>query len=706
MTESLADHMRLYRHFDIAGIDLLMDLLQLNIPKQCQSISHQEGKDAMISELYGVTGYDFDFRHHKLQGDWQAAMGVSIRTPHLSWYSMRGSAKRDYPASFNYQSPWYKDYSYLEDHYSRVHTALTRGTPHVKIAVVHPVESAWLEYGAEDQTGHIRTQLIKDFETTYSWLLYSCLDFDYLNESSLPEQYRPTEEMSLQIGQMAYETVILSGMETIRSSTVKILTQFRKKGGKVIFLGKPPKFVDASIPAENDPLFDLIANSEAVPFTKTDLVDALKEERELEIRLAASGLPGEDWIYNMRQDGNSRWLFLATAVRPVMRGKKGSFPDMDGKEIVMTLKGKWVPTFYDTLTGEIAPIPYEITPFGTVIRAHMYPYDSLLLRLDSTDSNVGSTEGRSLLKKNETPTRTVDFRRDVAIKRTEDNVVLLDMARWSEDGVTYFPEDELRTIDTKLRKQHGYPDASGRDVQPWLLREPAEGSVYLKFTVASEIDAETRIAYEAAEEILVDGKPIDMTVNGYYTDRSIVTSPMPTLTKGEHEIQVKVPFGKRDSLENLFLLGDFDVKLCGTLSTITAPNRRLPFVDLSKNGMPFYGAAVEYELPFELEKESRVVLSAQNYKGSLMNVAVDGKKAGRIVFSPYRLDLGSLPAGKHTITLTAVLTRNNSFNNLHNVSGDIYIGKTFWFADGYLYAYEYQTIPTGVLQSPRIEIYE
>ena len=57
-----------------------------------------------MSELYGVTSWSFDFRRHKLQGDWQAALGITLRVPHLSWVSMKGEAKRDYPASINYQS--------------------------------------------------------------------------------------------------------------------------------------------------------------------------------------------------------------------------------------------------------------------------------------------------------------------------------------------------------------------------------------------------------------------------------------------------------------------------------------------------------------------------------------------------------------------------------------------------------------------------
>ena len=704
-TSSVADHMRFYRHFDIPGMDLIMDYVLPNIAKQVQSIVHQEGREAMISELYGVTGWDFDFRQHKLQGDWQAVLGVSVRTPHLSWYSMRGCAKRDYPATFSYQSPWYKDYPYLEDHYARVNTAMTRGKPNVDIAVIHAVESNWLNFGAADLTGDIRDQLMRDFETTYRWLLFGSLDFDYINESSLPLQHKPSAESTLQVGEMAYKTVVVSGMQTIRSSTVKILSQFREKGGKVLFLGAPPKYVDGAIPAADNELFKLIENSVSVPFTKADLLAALEEDRKVEIRLA-DGLRGEDWIYQLRDDGEDQWLFLATAVRPVKFGKKGTFPEMDGKAVTITIRGNWKPTLYDTLSGKIQAVPYKITPKGTQIRATLYPYDSLLLKLEPTDVTE-STEGFNLQAQRLTPTKVIDFKKDVAVSRTEDNVVLLDMAEWSEDGKTYFPIDELRRIDHNLRRKYRYPKATGQDIQPWCIaKEVCNQFVWVKFTVNSKITTDARLAYEAAETIWLDGQEITQCVNGYYTDRHIVTTALPTLTPGMHEIIAKVPFGKRESLENMFLLGDFDVQLCGIESTLVAPSRRLPFGDLSQKGMPFYGAAVSYELPFELEKDAQVVVTAQNYRGALLNVQIDGKDAGRIVFSPYRLDLGKLSKGKHTVTLTAVLTRHNSFAAMHNVSNDVYVGGKYWFPTDDRYTCDYQIVPTGIMHSPRIEIYE
>ena len=178
--------MRSYRSFGLPGIDMLCNRYEFTTAKQCQSAVHQYGRVGMLSELDGVTGWDFDFRGHKLHGDWQAALGVTIRVPHLAWVSMKGEAKRDYPASISYQSSWWKEYSYIEDHFARVNTALTRGKPMVRVAVLHPIESYWLHWGPSNQTATERDKLEKNFENVTEWLLKGSIDFDYICESLFP----------------------------------------------------------------------------------------------------------------------------------------------------------------------------------------------------------------------------------------------------------------------------------------------------------------------------------------------------------------------------------------------------------------------------------------------------------------------------------------------------------------------------------------
>lgn len=42
---------------------------------------------------------------------------------------MEGEAKRDYPASIFYQSPWWRQYKYVEDYFSRLGVMLNQGAP-------------------------------------------------------------------------------------------------------------------------------------------------------------------------------------------------------------------------------------------------------------------------------------------------------------------------------------------------------------------------------------------------------------------------------------------------------------------------------------------------------------------------------------------------------------------------------------------------
>lgn len=66
---------------------MLIYHFQYNTVKQTASVHRQNNgnKGGVMSELYGVTGWDFDFTGHKVSGDWQAALGVCFRVHHLRW---------------------------------------------------------------------------------------------------------------------------------------------------------------------------------------------------------------------------------------------------------------------------------------------------------------------------------------------------------------------------------------------------------------------------------------------------------------------------------------------------------------------------------------------------------------------------------------------------------------------------------------------
>lgn len=690
-TMHLGDVMRTYRGFTIPGIDILKDGVELNTTKQAQSAKHQYGREAMTSELYGVTGWEFDFRGHKFQGDWQAALGVNIRVPHLTWASMKGSAKRDYPASINYQSPWYEKYSYVENHFARLNTVLTRGTPIVKVGVIHPIETYWLHYGPMNTSSDIRKKLEHQFEKLTKILLTDMIDFDFINEALLPDLCGEiTDELT--VGKMSYSVVIVPDCETLRSSTLEILRKFYKAGGKVVFLGSCPKYIDA---ISSDAALSIYQSCQVLPMEKTEIYSALKKYAVVTV-FDKDGNRVKDLISAYRQDNDCRYLFLAHCE------KTTSPDDKNEKELFITLSGTFEAIKLDTMTGEALELNYYTDNGKTHISVTLYAHDSLLLKLSPIEqgcNHVPSTIS-SLIK-------TIDFKEEVSFQRVEDNVYLLDLAKYRLDDGELQDTEEMLRIDSACREILDYPKANGEDVQPWVLgKESIEHYVTLYFDINCECELEnTRIALEEVEEIICNNESVSLVSNGYFVDESILTYSLPTLRKGVNQLCIKVPITKRIGLENGFLLGDFDVAVNGCKKTLAAPSRKISFGSITHQGMPFYGGNLVYSAKIETP-DCNLTIRANQFRSSLLSVRIDGKDAGIIAYAPYNLNVNNVSKGVHTIEIIHYGNRHNTFGWLHNCGYDTWYGPSMWYSTDYSFCYEYCLKDTGILSSPVIEVYQ
>lgn len=694
-TEFLGETMRAYRGFDIPGIDMLCDNYEYTTAKQCQSAVNQLGREGMMSELYGVTGWDFDFKGHKSQGDWQAALGVTVRVPHLSWVSMRGSAKRDYPASISYQSEWYKNYPYVENHFARVNTAMTRGAADVKVAVIHPIESYWLAYGPNQTTAAKRAQLKADFDNVINWLLFGTIDFDYISESLLPDLYEESDKPVLKVGKMSYSAVVVAGADTLRSTTINALQKFAENGGTVIFLGGKPQFADGK---KSDAVDKLYSIAEHCEFAKQPLLSALSEFRDVKIT-DNGGVPADEYIYRKRKDGGTEWLFIARGRKVLADNRKQGHNDK--KTLRITLKGIVTPVIYNTITGKTEPANFYYENDNTVVVKDFYRFDSLLLKLEN-----GRGECSFVAADNVTPDKTEEIRTFVEYKSGEKNVLVLDMPEWSADGKEYMPREEMLRVDLALRRRYDYPLADGRDVQPWVIGEvKPEKKVYLRFKFNSGVRPLVKLATEGAEKVWLNGAEVSVNYDGYFTDKRIYTMPLGRLKKGENEIVALVPFGKRTSLENMFVLGEFGVKTQGERAEIIAKPKTVAFGDLTRQGFPFYGADFTYKIPLNCEKDCDVKVSATLFDAAVVTAKIDGKDAGIIAWCPYSIEIKNLKSGKHELELTAHVSRVNTFGGLHACLDIPWKGPNYWYTHGAEWAYEYQLKETGILKSPVIKYF-
>lgn len=329
-TAQTGDIMRCYADMDVPGIDMLCDSREYNTAKQAASVARQYGRRGVMSELYGVTGWRWTFEGHKGQGDWQAALGVTLRVPHLFWSTMAGEAKRDYPACIGYQSPWWREYAHVENHFARVNSVLTRGKAVTRVAVIHPVESYWMCFGPKDRNFEELEYRDKAFADLTSWLLLGHLDFDFISESLFPRLTSIEDIVSetLPVGECAYEAVLVPNLRTIRRSTLERLQRFAEMGGEVIWAGITPTLVDA-VEAHVD------LPGKVIPWSKAQILAALQPHRDVDMVVSETtlyrnqGYRADTLMYQLREEGREQWLFVCNTDR------KEACP------VDITLRGEW-----------------------------------------------------------------------------------------------------------------------------------------------------------------------------------------------------------------------------------------------------------------------------------------------------------------------------------------------------------------------------
>ena len=687
-TAALGDAMRSYRGFDLPGIDMLCASFEFTTAKQAQSAVHQFGYEGMLSELYGVTGWDYDFRGYKLHGDWQACLGVTIRVPHLSWVAMGGEAKRDYPASIHYQSPWYKKFSYVEDHFARVNTAMTRGKPVIKVGVIHPVESYWLHWGPNDKTDLIRSSMDEKFLNLAEWLLKGSIDFNYISESLLPDLCA-NGGAPLKVGKMEYDAVIVPDCETLRSTTLERLEAFRKAGGKLIFMGNAP-FLEDGVESERGK--NLFAQSQVIPFDREKLLTSLEDNRTVTLRLK-NGKLSNGFIYQLRRDNGCNWLFISRCREPENKDMVRS------SDLRITVKGEFKPYIYNTLNGEIENAEFEYIGGNTVISREMFEYDSLLLKLvdgkETADNAV--TEANALSNAVKTPAF-------MPFTLSEPNVLLLDMAEFKVDDGEYMAEEEILRLDNVARKIIGLPERGGSVAQPWVVAdEPTEHTLTMRFTINSDIDySGAMLALEDAEKakIVFNGNAIANDIIGWFTDKDIKTVALTDIVKGENILEITIPIGNRTNTEWCYLLGNFGVTVAGRSTRIIPMPEKIAFGSITNQGMPFYGGNVTYHL--EAEGNS-IQVEATRYRGAIIDVKVDGELKGNIVYPPYILKVDGLDGGKHKLDITLYGNRFNCFGAVHMANAmRTWHGPDAWRTREDEWSYEYILKEVGILTAPVI----
>lgn len=694
----LGEAMRHYRGFQIPGIDILCDKYEPATAKQAVSVARQDGRQQVMSELYGVTNWDFPFSGHKCQGDWQAAMGINLRVPHLAWTSMEGQSKRDYPAAIGIQSPWYKEYKIIEDHFARVHTALATGNALVRVGVIHSIESAWLHKGVVSLDRQAFDEQQMHFQNCMEWLIDGQIDFDFIAESLLPQQHQGNNRKQLQVGEMHYDVIILPSLENIRQSTLDILQAFVKNGGSVLVAGSFPQYCNGE---KHSDIQSQLENATHVEMNEAALLEALDSWREISID-TKGGTRRRLINHQLRQDDDERILFCSYRLRQENIPAPWAMNDTPYKvdssnSDHIRMRGEWEVRELNTMTGHEEDCAFYQDNGWTYVPWNIFPHDHRLLRfIPGTGQQDSSNKNWQVINECAEPQTVI---------RSEDNVLLLDQPEWRVDDEEWQPAQDSITTQLSLLDRFGWPDWA----QPYSVKDPAPyHKVSRRFTIHSDIPlSNARLMCERMNEaiFILNGETINLKSDSWWVDRDLTCGTLPDLEAGTHTLEVQLMLdGVNRHLEWCYLLGDFGVEIRGAHARIIASDKPCYWGDLVNQDMPFYGGNNDYHFDITIEEDGDYALRIPCFGGSLLRVFCENKDCGPIAFAPFRAELGQLNAGTHMIRICAYGNRHNCFGALHNSTpGWKWFGPPAWRSQDLYSNRIWQLKPSGILRTPFLE---
>ena len=680
--------MRSYEYFDIPGVDVLTEHnYNFWIVKQLQSAARQLGKKGMMSELYGCTGWQFTFENHKAVGDWQALFGINLRCHHLSWYGMQGEAKRDYPATISYQSAWYKQYHYIEDYFSRLNVLMSQGEPACDLLVVYPVESVWCRIYPRwswmlgiDDADIQKTERI--FADTFRLLCNAKLDFDYGDEDFL-KRMGSTEiingEPFIRVGNSRYRSVLVTGMLTMRQTTLDLLNRFVQIVGNVVFGGDAPEFIDAvpsrkafETEADYTDFEDILEHLKVMPLV------TVKDENDRTV---------DDIFVQVRKENDNYIAVLMNINR-----------SQAFQNVTVTLDMEGFCEEWDAKTGE----RYLLEKGKPItFRTDFEPVAELCLVITKQNNDLKQKKQPVLT------TKDISMGNSFAYRLHEPNVCVLDFVDYKIDTDNWVENKEILKADREIRTKLNIPLRGGGMLQPWFVGKIEKLELCnLKLRCSFNIQAipdKLNLAVESADEyqIFINGHANSIIkTQDHWVDHcfQVLEINKEALKIGENTVTMSCRFRSDINLEAIYLLGSFGVTLDKQRATLCKMPEMLTLGDVSKQGFPFYGAGISYYLNILSELNGAIQLHTQSFEAACI-IITNGENE-KVVFSkPYKADITSLINSTSQIEMQYILTRRNTFGPLHFaplIAGGY--GPETFLGDGELFLNDsYGLLPQGMV---------
>jgi len=664
--DGLCDQVRanfnLMNHYDNMGqpgIDFLgRRLTSPVLVKQVSDAAFINGKKMITSESFGCCGWDVTFNDLMWIASYQAVFGINSIVTHLSAYSMKGRRKRDYPAFYSYQEPWWDSFKSVADKIKEINTFLADGQRRPKTAVIFPVSSMWCLNGGTQLRSDASKEISNQFRLLCENLIDLQKDFVILTEDNL---LKLECNKSCLVGEYAeFDTIIVPQSVSLEKATYELLNEYSINGGRVVFINNKPYLCEGEASNLADGITaETVQNRRGLlekyylfytEKPEIELIDPFSKRTACGIMTAVRFNDSEIklMVFNPSRSDDKKLLIKVKGEKKVFLIANG-----DKKELSAMYDGRFTYSKIDLSATET----------------------SLFVVQDGKPN--------SILNKKHAFSQISDFK----VYRMEKNVLTIDKCDiYLDNELIYENCNPVKVTDELYDK---IASKKGNTTVRLLYRFNADFKVLPSdFSVAAECEE---------GEIIVNGIKI-FDSGKYFVDKSIhIFDSKSALKNGINTVEFSFEVQNAESYsdtefegyrniffydtepESIYLLGDFSVDVKGDVfendecfitgsEFCITDSKELSYDEFTHQGLWFYNGSIRLTGEF-VSNSKKTIIAFQDFAFTCAQVFINKKYAGTVFSAPFKLEVSKYTnEGNNEIEIIIRSGNRNTFGPHHHIA--------------------------------------
>lgn len=667
-----------YRNMSRPGIDFLgRRLTSPVLTKQVADSAYLYDKKMVTSESFGCAGWDVSFDDLSLIYSWQAVFGVNSIVTHLSAYSIKGRRKRDYPAFYSYQEPWWETFEVLSEDINRINTFVSEGKRKPKVLLLHPATGMWCLSGGKN----LFSDKMMDFSNQFRMLVEALVDighdFVIISENDFSKFDYIKEKFVF--NDKEFDRVIVPQTVSLDDSTYQLLQKITDNS-KLVFINEKPMLCEGETSLLSEKLCGTVVQNRRDMIEKFFLHTHFSDDIEIcsENSKSAHGIVVSKKYMSNGED-------RVCIVNPSLTDSKELYIKVKGKKSILSVSSSKENLLETCFDGVNTYAKIKLSPKMTGL------YKTIL--------DEKTSQEKILL--NEYPLLDAD------IDLTDNNALTVEKCDVFVNGEELFSNVNIIDV-TDAIYEKAYKSKSVCDV---LIRY----NFTVKFNGEIPDDICLIAETEDMKSVCINGKVIDINSDYWWKDKSFKKYPICNFVEnGNNAVDISFQIIPPENIcesgnfegfnnkffypaepENIYITGSFDVICNNILETPEYISVDAPFLitdfskkkndEFTKQNLWFYSGNYKISTEFKGNADRNTVLRFENSRFTCADIFLNGLKIGNVFKAPFSIELDNVKNGKNELEIIVYGNNRNLLGPHHHIKGnphfvgtDTFKGKASW----------------------------